>query len=70
MFRINASRVLRFYSVAYKIEIPHMAQATELVYADNLVDFTPYYCFTHKGMEYVPMKYYLGDMFGLHQASD
>ena len=45
--------------MAYTIEIPQMAQATELMYADNLVDFTPYYCFTHKGMEYIPMKYYL-----------
>lgn len=56
--------------MAYKIEIPHMAQATELICADNLVDFTPYYRFTHKDMEYVPMKYYLGDVIGLHKASD
>ena len=55
--------------MAYTIEIPQMAQATELMYADNLVDFTPYYCFTHKGMEYVPMKYYLWDMIGLYKAS-
>ena len=34
--------------MAYKIEIPNMAQATELVSADNLLDFTPYYSFTHK----------------------
>lgn len=37
--------------MAYKIEIPHMAQATELICADKLVDFTQYYRFTHKDME-------------------
>lgn len=46
-----------------------MAQATELISADNLVDFTPYYSFTHKDMTYVTMKYYLGDVIGLHKTS-
>ena len=55
--------------MAYQIEIPNLAQATELVSVDNLVDFTPYYSFTHKDMVYVPMKYYLGDVIGLHKAS-
>ena len=55
--------------MAYKIEIPTMAQATELISANNLVDFTPYYSFTHKDMTYVTMKYYLGDVIGLHRAS-
>lgn len=34
--------------MAYTIEVPNMAQATELITADNLVDFTPYYSYTHK----------------------
>ena len=46
-----------------------MAEATELVSADNLVDFTPYYSFTHKGITYVTTKYYLGDVTGKHKAS-
>lgn len=55
--------------MAYKIEIPNTAQGTELISADNLVDFTPYYSFTHKDMTYVTMKYYLGDVIGQHKAS-
>ncbi|KAK0138672.1 hypothetical protein N1851_024793 [Merluccius polli] len=55
--------------MAYQIEIPNLAQATELISVDNLVDFTPYYRFTHKDMVYVPMKYYLGDVIGLNKAS-
>ena len=55
--------------MAYKIEIPNLAQATELKSIDSLVDLTPYYSSTVKDMVYVPMKYYLGDVIGLHKAS-
>ena len=55
--------------MAYTTEIPNMAQATELIASDNLVDFTPYYSYTHKDVTYVPAKYYLGDVLGLHRAS-
>lgn len=55
--------------MSYKIEIPNMAQATELISADNLIDFTPYYSFTHKDMTYAVMKYYLCDVIGLHMSS-
>ncbi|KAL4008313.1 hypothetical protein ACER0C_002165 [Sarotherodon galilaeus] len=55
--------------MSYKIEIPNMAQATELISADNLIDFTPYYSFTHKAMTYAVMKYYLCDVIGLHMSS-
>ena len=55
--------------MAYTIEIPNIAQATELITADSLVDFTPYYSYTHKDVTYVPTKYYLGDVLGLHRAS-
>lgn len=55
--------------MAYKIEIPNIAQATELVSADNLVDFTPYYSFTHKDIRYVTTKYYLGDVVRQRKAS-
>lgn len=55
--------------MAYTIEIPNMVQATELITADSLVDFTPYYSYTHKDVTYVSTKYYLGDVLGLHRAS-
>ncbi|CAG5851037.1 unnamed protein product [Menidia menidia] len=54
--------------MAYTIEIPNMAQGTELITADSLVDFTPYYSYTHKDVTYVPTKYYLVDVLGLHRA--
>ena len=55
--------------MVYTIEIPNMAQATELITADSLVDFTRYYSYTHKDVTYVPTKYYPGDVLGLHRAS-
>ncbi len=44
--------------MSYKIEVPNLAEGTELINADDLVDFTPYYSFNQKDMTYVPMKYY------------
>lgn len=55
--------------MSYKIEVPNLAEATELVNADNLVDFTPYYSLSHRDITYVPVKYYLGDVIELHKAS-
>ena len=54
--------------MAYKIEIPMLAQANDLMEADSLVDFTPYYTVTHNSTTYVPMKYYLGDMMEQHKS--
>lgn len=54
--------------MAYIIEVPNMAQATELITADNLVVFTPYYSYD-KDVRYVSTKYFLGDVLGLHRAS-
>ncbi len=56
--------------MSYTIEVPNLAEGTELINADELVDFTPYYSFNHKDMTYVPMKYYLGDVIELHKASN
>ncbi len=56
--------------MSYKIEVPNLAEGTELINADDLVDFTPYYSFNHKDMTYVPMEYYLGDVIELHKASN
>ncbi len=56
--------------MSYTIEVPNLAEGTELINADELVDFTPYYSFNHKDMTYVPMKYYLGDVIKLHKASN
>ena len=36
--------------MAYKIEIPNLAQTTELKSTDRIVDFTTYYSFTVKDM--------------------
>ncbi len=56
--------------MSYTIEVPNLAEGTELINADEHVDFTPYYSFNHKDMTYVPMKYYLGDVIELHKASN
>lgn len=56
--------------MSYKVEIPNLAEGTELVNADKLVDFTPYYSFIHKDITYVPIKYYLRDVMELHKASN
>ncbi len=56
--------------MSYKIEVPNLAEGTELINTDDLVDFTPYYSFNHKDMTYVPMKYYLGGVIELHKASN
>lgn len=55
--------------MAYKIEVPNMAQATELITSDDLADFTPYYSYTHNDVTYVPVKYNLRDVLGLYRAS-
>jgi len=54
--------------VAYQVEVPHLAQATELVNAEKLVDFTPYYTTRSKGQIFVQIKYYLGDVIELYNS--
>lgn len=54
--------------MAYQVEIPHLAQATELVNAEKLVDFTPYYTTSCKDQTFVQMKYYLGDVIKLYNS--
>jgi len=39
--------------MAYQVEVPHLAQATELVDAEKLVDYTSYYTISSKGQTYV-----------------
>lgn len=56
--------------MAYQVEVPHLAQATELVDAEKLVDFTSYYTISRKGQTYVQVKYYLGDVMELHNSSN
>lgn len=48
--------------MAYQVEVPHLAQATELVDAEKLVDFTSYYTICSKGQTYVQVRYHLGDI--------
>lgn len=54
--------------MAYQVEIPHLAQATELVNAEKLVDFSPYYTTSCKDQTFVQIKYYLGDVIELYNS--
>ena len=54
--------------MAYQVEIPHLAQATELVNAEKLVDFTSYYTISSKSQTFVQVKYHLGDVIELYNA--
>lgn len=54
--------------MAYQVEIPHLAQATELVDAEKMVDCTPYYTTSSKGQTFVQIKYYLGDVIELYNS--
>ena len=56
--------------MSYTFEVPNLAQATELENVKKLVYFTLYYTFYNRNGTYVPMKYYLGDIIGLHKASN
>lgn len=56
--------------LAYEVDVPNLAQATELVDAEKLVDFTSYYSFSFKSSMYVPVKYYLGDVIALHRSTN
>lgn len=55
--------------MAYQVEVPHLAQATELVDAEKLVDFTSYYTNTMNTLTYVQVKYHLGDVMELFNES-
>ncbi|XP_049331198.1 uncharacterized protein LOC125799173 [Astyanax mexicanus] len=55
--------------LCYEIEVPNLAQATEFVDADKIVDYTSYYTISFKNHTYVPLKYYLGDVIGLHRCT-
>lgn len=46
--------------MAYQVEVPHLAQSTELVDAEKLVDFTSYYTISSKSQTFVQVKYCLG----------
>ena len=54
--------------MAYQVEVPHLAQATELVNAEKLVDFTSYYTISSKSQTFVQVKYHLGDVIELYNA--
>lgn len=53
--------------MAYVVEVPHLAQATELVDAEKLVDFTSYYTTSSKSQTFVQVKYHLGDVIELYR---
>lgn len=54
--------------MAYQAKVPHLVQATEIVDAEKLVDFTPYYTTSSKGQTFVQIKYYLGDVIELYNS--
>lgn len=56
--------------MAYQVEVPHLAQATELVGAEKLVDFTSYYTICNKGQTYVQVRYHLGDVIEQYNISN
>ena len=56
--------------MAYQVEVPHFAQATELVDAEKLVDYTSYYTISSNSQTCVQVKYHLGDVIELHNSSN
>ncbi|KAK0141790.1 hypothetical protein N1851_020546 [Merluccius polli] len=48
--------------LAYEVAVPNLAQATQLIDAEKLVDHTSYYPVSFKNTTYVLTKYYLGDV--------
>ena len=53
--------------MAYQVYVPHLGQATELVDAEKLVDYTSYYTTSSKSQTAVQVKYHLGDVRIAHQ---
>ncbi len=54
--------------IVYQVEVPHLAQTTELVDAEKLVDFTSYYTISSKSQTFVQVKYHLGDVTELYNS--
>lgn len=54
---------------SYEIEVPNLAQATEIVDADQIVDYTSYYALSFKNRTYIPLKYYLRDVCEIYKSS-
>lgn len=52
--------------MAYHVEMPPNDQNTELMKADNLVDYMPYYIQKSGSHSYVLVKYQLKDVMELH----
>ncbi|XP_051797996.1 uncharacterized protein LOC110970637 [Acanthochromis polyacanthus] len=52
--------------MAYKTEIPNIAQGNEFISSDQMVDYTPYYSYKHNDGTYVLLKYDLGDVIEIH----
>lgn len=48
--------------LAYEVDIPNLAQATEVIDAEKLVDFTAYYAVMFEDHQYVAIKYNLNDV--------
>ncbi len=54
---------------SYEIEVPNLAQATEMVDSDKIVDYTSYYALSFKNRTYIPLKYYLGDVCEIYKCT-
>ncbi len=51
--------------LAYEVAVPNLAQATELIDGEKLVDHTSYYPVSFKNSVYVFTKYNLDDVIAL-----
>ncbi|XP_034057976.1 uncharacterized protein LOC117536966 isoform X2 [Gymnodraco acuticeps] len=51
--------------LAYEVTIPNLAQATELIDAEKLVDYTSYYSMSFENSVYILIKYNLRDVIAL-----
>lgn len=48
--------------LAYEIAVPNLAQATEFIDSDKLLDYTSYNSMSFNNSEYILIKYNLGDV--------
>ncbi len=54
---------------SYEIEVPNLAQATEMVDSDKILEYTSYYALSFKNHTYIPLKYYLGDVCEIYKCT-
>lgn len=53
--------------LAYEVAVPNLAQATEVIDAEKLIDYTSYFPSSFKNSMYILTKYNLDDVIALKQ---